>query len=125
STNPDVRGSDFIVWVGDSGQGFWVGVPQSTPQRVRDMLEVALQSVDGYEMSYKSPHLSFELVPGYRYEKGEVIEYLDELAGTTRVDGDEYYGSGLTIHYRARVPEGAIELLAERLLERGGTRSPD
>jgi len=41
------------------------------------------------------------LQPPYRYDHGHIIEYSDDReAGTVHVDGEDYYGTGLTLHVR-------------------------
>lgn len=118
STDSTARGCDFVIWLGDRGKGFWVGVPSSVPDAVKTLLAASFRSVPGYEMPLNSPDFSYLLVPRYRYAQGQVIEYAGELAGTSRTDDEKWYGSGLTIHYRDRVPEGAVEELTELMRRR-------
>ncbi len=84
----------------------------------------SFRSVPGYEMPLNSPDFSYLLVPRYRYAQGQVIEYAGELAGTSRIDDEKWYGSGLTIHYHDRVPEGAVEELVE-LMRRRKSEGPE
>lgn len=95
----------FTIWLGDHGAHYWVGVLSDLSANVTNLLGQFFTPVEGYDTSEFGPLSEMGLRPQFRYEAGRIIEYSDEsMAGTQRVDDDEWYGSGLTIHYRLAEP---------------------
>ncbi|MFC1671321.1 hypothetical protein ACFL20_13090 [Spirochaetota bacterium] len=106
SKSKSIRDRHFTVWMGDYGSEnryFWVAVPSWMYQRVEKIFDKYFESLEGFMFrgGGRIPYLPF--IPIYRYEYGRVIEYTydDSEAGKMKIDeGEEGFGSGLTVVYR-------------------------
>jgi len=105
SGNKRLRERSFTIWIGDYGWGYWVGIPSKISSDVVELIGKFLKSINGYEILEFGSVSVMSLIPKFRYEKRKVIEYSDfDLAGSERLDDEDWYGTGLVIHYRNTEP---------------------
>lgn len=91
--------------MGDYGRYYWVAVPGNLSARVSKVLSPYLEQAVGFRTTDFGTIPEVPLVPAFRYQMGQVIEYSDDsVAGTDYVDDEENYGSGLTIRRRVAMP---------------------
>ncbi len=85
-----------------------IGSPQA---KVVDFVASYLRRTPGQR--FVDAGSSADFMPLFRYDKGYVIEYVEEdledLEGTAYVDGVDNYGSGLTIYRRSWQPSENVE----------------
>ena len=98
SKNKRLRNRRFTIWMGDYYLWYWVGIPGRISCLVTDVLDRFFRKITGFETLGYGELATMQLVPMFRYEAGRVIQYVDmEVAGKERVDGDDNFGSGLTM----------------------------
>jgi len=110
SKNKYIRERAFTIWVGDFNMRFWVAVPDRLSLKVTNIMRTCF--LNKFCVSFgETEHTS--LVPQFRYQYGYIIEYGDDsTVGQTRIDDEDWYGSGATIYYR--LPEPSWLLGEER-----------
>ena len=105
SKNKRLRDRRLTVWMGSYFRYDWVGIPGGISSRVTELLSRFFWEITGFETLEFGELATMQLVPMFRYELGRIIQYVDaEDAGQERVDGDDNFGTGLTILYRADMP---------------------
>lgn len=104
SKNKRLRERRFTVWAGDPHY-LILGIPGDSPLPLKQFMHDHMGRVAGYECGEGTEASQSGMVPKFRYEAGKIITYDDpELAGYVSSEDDHNYGSGVTIHYRARGP---------------------
>lgn len=95
-----LRNQSFTVYTGDSlGAGAFVLGASFKTSETADFLSRWMKSVPGYDVVESASSDNF--MPMLRYDNGFVIEYSDGgLEGTSYIDSDDQYGTGLTIYRR-------------------------
>ena len=99
-----LRSSSFTLFAGEALplNLYCIAVPTDR-WPLSDFFAPYLRDVAGF--SHVEPESSSELVPVFRYDQGYVIQYSDPgLEGTSYLDTDDNYGSGLTIYRRSWMP---------------------
>ncbi|MCA1568289.1 MAG: hypothetical protein LC803_22120 [Acidobacteria bacterium] len=98
SKNKRARERHIPVLCGYIIGNFWIGVPEGVPDAAFNILNRHLTQVTGYKSSEVGAAESFGLSFRFAYDRGRVIQYLDEsVAGEKRRNA---YGSGVTVNYR-------------------------
>ncbi|MBN1495570.1 MAG: hypothetical protein JXA07_02300 [Spirochaetes bacterium] len=98
----------FIVYAGDFGDHFWVGIPGKMYHRVAKELGRSLESIPGFEFLEMGTVPHVPLVPEFLYDFGRVGEYCEEkLIGRTY--RDKNWDSGISLEGRGCIPEGYMD----------------
>lgn len=98
SKNKRLRDRRFTIWMGDDARMFYWVAMSHPAVAVTNLLCRHFSRVAGYETSESALLTQLPVMPRFRYERGQVIEYSDrDLVGTWRVDDGDWYGSGLTV----------------------------
>ena len=108
SPKKTLKNQAFTIYVGDVVQTgvFVLGIASNSAQ-VIDFISPCLKNVPSYQSLQSATSSSF--MPKFRYDNGYIIEYSDEgLEGTSYVDVEDNYGSGLTVYRRVCRPPDVI-----------------
>lgn len=98
----------FIVYGGDYGDYFWIGIPGKMYHRVSEEIGRDLEQILGFELLEMGTVPFVPLVPEFLYDFGRIGEYCeDERAGTTY--RDKNWDSGLNLEGRGWIPEGYLD----------------
>lgn len=110
SKNKRMQETVFTIYLGDYNGFYWVGIRANIPFRVSELFRVKFENLYGNNSHFKfeSEHGRYPdvpLIPKYKYDKGIIVEYDgEEMLGKTRIDTDEWYGSGLKVIYKQILP---------------------
>lgn len=103
SPNKKLHNADFILWFGDYERQYCMGISKTRSKKVIDIFDTAFESLFGY-LSFGEKYKGLYLIPRFRYNKGEIIEYTeDEFDCLDKVewqDDEEGYGTDLVVKYR-------------------------
>jgi hypothetical protein len=107
STKKSLHHQAFTIYGGDiiATGVYVVGFAVKTASLV-DFLADYMRRAPAYQSLESCSSTPF--IPLYRYDNGYIIEYSEEEEGTSYVDTEEYYGTGLTIYRRLARPADLI-----------------
>jgi len=101
SPNKKIRERSFNIWGGNHLDRYYVALPENISVKIVDIFRKNL------DPNFTNVSTSFGetsrmgLYPIYRYENGNIIEYNDDsVAGKTRIDNENWYGTGAKIQFR-------------------------
>lgn len=98
-----LRRTAFTVFGGWVGSDLWGIGFSSTDSRIINMLCDPLRKIPG--QLYVDSGTSQSLMPCFRYDHGYIIQYVEpDAPATTYLDGEDNYGTGLTIYRRPWQP---------------------
>jgi hypothetical protein len=103
SRNKFIRMRHFTVFAGDYGdenEYFWAGIRHSISHRVVDIFSKHLKALRGYYQMMEDRTPWIPLIPMYRYEYGNIIEYTEESRLAGRMHIEKRFGTGVRILYR-------------------------
>jgi len=101
SSNKSIRERRFNIWAGNHLDRFYIALPENISVKIVDIFRKSFTSdFTDISTSYgETGHMG--LYPILRYENGKIIEYNDDsVIGTSRIDDENWYGTGAEIHFR-------------------------
>lgn len=109
SVDTSLHDQHFTVFMGDNGFSYYYLAVAPVSQSLIAFLNRYLTAVDGFALLEYKRISALPVIPRFRYEAGQVIEYAEaDLAGTWRDDDDEWFGSGLRVVYRHALPASLL-----------------
>jgi len=101
SPNKFIRERSFNIWCGIHLNRYYIALLENTTVKIINIFRKTFElHFSDISTSYgETSHIG--LYPLYRYDNGTIIEYNDDsVAGKTRIDDENWYGTGAKIHFR-------------------------